>query len=96
MAGAQGERNKQGDFRFKASARSFPSHFSQGLQQQDADVPTAKTENDRHGGAVYDPFADIFGKKPDPDRLLIAALLLILVKEGADMKLILALGYILM
>ncbi|SHM24286.1 hypothetical protein [Ruminococcus flavefaciens] len=32
----------------------------------------------------------------DSDKLLIAALLYILIKEGADIKLIIALGYILM
>ena len=97
MAGARGDRSRQGDFRYNTASRSFPSHYSQGLQQpEETDMPAAKAENTGRGGAVYDPFADIFGKKLDPDRLLIAALLLILVKEGADMKLILALGYILM
>ena len=32
----------------------------------------------------------------DPDKLLIAVLLLLLIREGADIKLILALGYILL
>lgn len=95
MAGARGNRGMQSDIGYGTSARSFHSHYSQGSQQE-TDIPAARTENVRHGGAVYDPFSEIFGKKPDPDRLLIAALLLILFKEGADMKLILALGYILM
>ena len=34
--------------------------------------------------------------KIDSDKLLIAALLYMLIKEGADIKLIIALGYILM
>lgn len=38
----------------------------------------------------------IFGSNPDSDKLLILALMFMLVKEGADMKLILALGYILL
>lgn len=33
---------------------------------------------------------------PDRDTLLIAVLLILLIKDGGDMKLILALGYILM
>lgn len=37
----------------------------------------------------------IFGGNIDSDKLLIAAILLLLIKEGADKKLILALGYIL-
>ncbi len=38
---------------------------------------------------------NIIGKSPDSDKLLVIALIFLLLKEGADMKLILALGYIL-
>lgn len=37
-----------------------------------------------------------FDSRLDSDKLLIAALLYMLIKEGADIKLIIALGYILM
>ena len=39
---------------------------------------------------------EIFGSALDTDKLLVAALILLLLKEGADPKLILALGYIFM
>ena len=50
-------------------------------------VPRAKTP--------ADIFGDIAGSL-DADKLLIAALLLLLMREGGDMRLILALGYILL
>ncbi len=37
---------------------------------------------------------ELFGSPADTDKLLVAALVLLLLKEGADPKLILALGYI--
>ena len=39
---------------------------------------------------------DILGNGIETDRLLIIALLFLLIKEGADIKLIIALGYILL
>lgn len=39
---------------------------------------------------------EVFGGTLDSDKLLIAAILLMLLKEGGDKRLILALGYILM
>ena len=39
---------------------------------------------------------DFFDDSIDSDKLLIAAILYILIKEGADIKLMLALGYILL
>lgn len=39
---------------------------------------------------------DFLGGGIDDDKLLIAALLYMLIKEGADIKLIIALGYILL
>lgn len=44
-------------------------------------------------GGIID---EIFGGALDSDKLLIAAILLMLMKEGGDKRLILALGYILM
>ena len=45
---------------------------------------------------ILDMFAGDIPGLNDPDKLLIAALLLLLIREGADIKLILALGYILL
>lgn len=39
---------------------------------------------------------NIIGNSHDNDKLLVIALIFLLAKEGADMKLILALGYILL
>ena len=41
-------------------------------------------------------FDDIFDGAMDSDKLLIGAIIYMLIKEGADIKLIIALGYILM
>ncbi|WP_295087847.1 hypothetical protein [Ruminococcus sp.] len=46
---------------------------------------------------LFDELLDeFFDGKIDNDKLLIGALMYMLIKEGADMKLIIALGYILM
>jgi hypothetical protein len=53
-----------------------------------------KPKNDKK---FFDGIIDeFFDGGVDSDKLLIAALLYILIKEGADIKLIIALGYILM
>lgn len=39
---------------------------------------------------------ELFGENADTEKLMIAALIILLLKEKADMKLILALGYILL
>ncbi len=48
------------------------------------------------GGFIASLADDLFDGGIDSDKLLIAALLYLLIKEGADIKLIIALGYILM
>ena len=46
---------------------------------------------------IFDKILDeFFDSRIDSEKLLIAALLYMLIKEGADIKLIIALGYILM
>jgi len=56
-----------------------------------ADIPPSDIPPDSQN--IIERF---FGSNPDSDKLLILALMFMLVKEGADMKLILALGYILL
>lgn len=51
---------------------------------------------DKKGGLFDGIIDDFFDGGVDSDKLLIAAILYMLIKEGADMKLIIALGYILM
>ncbi len=55
----------------------------------------AKQEDsgDKHQGGFLE---ELIGGGLDSEKLLIAALIFLLLKEGADMKLILALGYILL
>jgi len=62
-----------------------------------AEQPSAgiKQENTPKGKSPADLFGEIAGSL-DADKLLIAALLLLLMKEGGDKRLILALGYILL
>ena len=45
---------------------------------------------------LHETLGKLFEGKIDSDKLVIIALMVILAKEGADMKLILALGYILL
>lgn len=54
-----------------------------------ADIPPSDIPPDSAG--IIEKF---LGGNIDSDRLLILALMFLLVREGADMKLILALGYI--
>ena len=72
-----------------------------------ADIPPSSEKNeniheDRSGdhsskSKLFDELIDeFFDGKIDNDKLLIGALMYMLIKEGADMKLIIALGYILM
>lgn len=48
------------------------------------------------GKSLNNIIESILGNGQDSDRLLILALMFLLAKDGADMKLILALGYILL
>lgn len=59
---------------------------------KEADV---KEEREKNEG-VASIIDELFGNVTDPEKLFIAALVYLLIKEGADMKLILALGYILL
>ena len=55
-----------------------------------------KSHNQNHGKSVIpEGLGKIIGEGLDSEKLTIIALMIILAKEGADMKLILALGYIL-
>ncbi|MDE5835020.1 MAG: hypothetical protein K2K02_10450 [Ruminococcus sp.] len=56
-----------------------------------ADIPPSDIPPDS-----ADILEKIFGKNLESDKLLVLALMFMLVREGADMKLILALGYILL
>lgn len=50
----------------------------------------------KDGHMIPDVLSRMFEGKIDSDKLIIIALMVILAREGADMKLILALGYILL
>lgn len=45
---------------------------------------------------LFEMISKLFDEKLDSDKLIIIALMIILAKEGADLKLIIALGYILL
>lgn len=56
-------------------------------------------QNQKGGNFIGNILSDILGSeggKLDSDKIIIIALIFILAKEGADLKLLLALGYILM
>lgn len=50
----------------------------------------------KNKGGLNNLIEEFLGGGIDDDKLLIAALLYMLIKEGADIKLIIALGYILL
>lgn len=51
----------------------------------------------RQGGGLNSLLSGFFTDgRPDNDKIIIIALIVILAREGADLKLLLALGYILM
>ncbi len=65
-----------------------------------ADIPPKSFESSEEN-CKKDPISSIFSGlfsngKIDNDKLIIIALIIILAKEGADLKLLIALGYILM
>ncbi len=71
------------------------SHYSQGGMKGDM-PPLPESTASKPSDPVSGIIADIFGSPADSDKLLIAALLLLLIREGGDIRLILALGYILL
>ncbi len=77
------------------------SHYSEDRREDTAPpVENKPTENKpsekKQSGMQLNKFLeDFLGDSIDADKLLIAALIWLLIKEGADKKLIIALGYIL-
>ncbi|MCM1008717.1 MAG: hypothetical protein NC485_12495 [Ruminococcus flavefaciens] len=77
------------------------SHYSEDSREDTA--PPAENKSDKNkpsekkqSGMQLNKFLeDFLGDSIDADKLLIAALIWLLIKEGADKKLIIALGYIL-
>ncbi|MDE5583902.1 MAG: hypothetical protein K2J08_09375 [Ruminococcus sp.] len=61
-----------------------------------ADIPPEKSDCGKKTDDLKKLIENIIGKNPDSDRLLIIALIFLLAGEGADKKLLLALGYILL
>lgn len=66
------------------------------IHQENMPSGINKSRNQNHGKSVIqEGLGKIIGEGLDSEKLTIIALMIILAKEGADMKLILALGYIL-
>ena len=79
------------------------SHYSQSNHVDKApesvpviETPIEKSTAKRTENQLSRLAEEIFGSPFDSDKILVAALILLLLKEGADPKLILALGYIFM
>lgn len=71
-------------------------HDPGGPPQPPADIREPERKDEPKKNILSGLLGDIFGGGLDSDKLLIAALLILMIKEGADIKLILALGYILL
>lgn len=83
------------------SVYSNSESYSGGRFGKNADIPPSldniSTPRPSDSGmSLNNIIESIIGNSPDSDKLLILALMFMLIKEGADMKLILALGYILL
>lgn len=76
------------------------SHYSQNIREDKAPEKVRIVEEKTAAQPTENQLSrlaeEIFGSSLDTDKLLVAALILLLLKEGADPKLILALGYIFM
>ncbi len=74
------------------------SHFLHGSHEDKAPENVRDAEEKNSAQKAENQLArlaeELFGSPVDTDKLLVAALILLLLKEGADPKLILALGYI--
>ncbi|MBR0140841.1 MAG: hypothetical protein IJM19_01160 [Ruminococcus sp.] len=71
------------------------SRYSHSEETDRADFPPApQQEKSNETKGLVESLEKIFGNGKDPDKFLIIALMFLLYKEGADIKLIIALGYI--
>lgn len=73
------------------------SHYSEDRREDTAPQKESRPIEKKQTGIQLNKIIDdFFGDSIDADKLLIAALIWLLIKEGADKKLIIALGYILL
>lgn len=83
------------------------AHYSQGsrkspdlppVQQEIKEIPEMPKNNQsvQRGNQPSEFLNRLFDGKIDSDKMMIIALMILLLKEGADMKLIIALAYILL
>ncbi|SEH60912.1 hypothetical protein SAMN02910265_01703 [Ruminococcus flavefaciens] len=79
---------------YRTPAADLPPQKCEESYGEECSKQKVKSEKEPKAlGGLVDEF---FEGGVDSDKLLIAALLYMLIKEGADIKLIIALGYILM
>lgn len=92
--GHQGRRHERSDGGM--SAGTVSSHYSEGGQTNLPETPPMSVKPQENSGKHGDLLRQILSGGTDKDKLLIGALMFALLREGGDMKLILALGYILL
>lgn len=81
----------------KVVAESEEDNSQQETAKEKKDCPRAVSSNKKQNSNSNNILSGLFSNgKLDNDKILIIALIIILAKEGADLKLLLALGYILM
>ena len=94
---SQGQQQHRGDMPPKLSQQDNESHSKEQGSFGEANRGASFSNNTkRDGNMLPDMLSRLFEGKIDSDKLIIIALMVILAREGADMKLILALGYILL
>ncbi|MBR4626181.1 MAG: hypothetical protein IKO47_00495 [Ruminococcus sp.] len=76
----------------ESGVKNCASHYSQGGSP--ADIPSGGQTSKPSAASPAAILSELAGGL-DGDKLLIAALLLLLLREGGDKRLVLALGYIL-
>ena len=92
------DRRHMDRMRREAIVRSQEMYSDPMPQPEKKEIPAAEIKNSgrREQDKVRRIFDELLGGPIDSDKLLIGALMLLLLREGADKKLILALGYILL
>lgn len=83
----------------KTSEKESPAEIKQTEDKAAASLksqPRPISASLKNNNLIAELLSSFSDRKIDSDKLLIMALIIILIKEGADMKLILALGYILL
>ena len=86
--------NRNQDHRSAVSSAHFSQESHEDKAPESIRISVEKSSAKKTENQLARLAEELLGSPADTDKLLVAALILLLLKEGADPKLILALGYI--